>query len=219
MAALTQDPFTPETSKEGYSCLLLSMSLIHQMLYPLILAACASRICDIENKGNTPKALYTLQSPKSLFFSKLAVNTGYLLFLTLSEAVAIPVMGRFLHITQSLPVKELLLFLLAGFTVNSILYTLQQFLSLLMQNQLIPLFIGLMGTFLGTFTAFFPPTPFNALIPWSYYTLTGCAAVLMSDNEYHYILTPFPLKWFLIILIFGMVYYFIGMNRYLKKEV
>ena len=63
-------PADPEERDNGYSALLYSLPVIEAILMPVMMAVLASRLWDMEIKGNTAKLLYTLQSRRSLFAGK-----------------------------------------------------------------------------------------------------------------------------------------------------
>ena len=63
-------PADPEELANGYSALLYSLPVIEAILMPVMMAVLASRLWDMEIKGNTAKLLYTLQSRRSLFAGK-----------------------------------------------------------------------------------------------------------------------------------------------------
>ena len=73
----------------------------------------------------------------------------------------------------------------------------QQILSLLMKNQLMPLFIGLMGTFTGVFSAFFPNTILPYIVPWGYYFVFNPVSMMMHEttNEVSYFTVPLRFGW------------------------
>ena len=81
----------------------------------------------------------------------------------------IPLMGAFCHFTQKLPLP--LVFLHVGTTtlVSLVLLTLQHFLSLMSSNQILPLLVGLIGSFLGLFSMFFPPAAARFVL-WGYFS-------------------------------------------------
>ena len=68
-------PTDPEELANGYSALLYSLPVIEAILMPVMMAVLASRLWDMEIKGNTAKLLYTLQSRRSLFSGKVVFAT------------------------------------------------------------------------------------------------------------------------------------------------
>lgn len=217
--AIARNPLGPKEAASGYYYLLLNYTLMNLIFFPIVLATAASRVCDIENKGNTYKQLFTMQSRLSLFHCKLVLNGIYIFIFCLGETGSIYAMGKIFHVTQAVPLKLMALFFLSTFAVSLVLYTMQQVLSLLMTNQLMPLFIGLMGTFTGVFTAFFPNTILISLVPWGYYAVSSPIVMNYAKGETSFAIVPLPWGQLLGFLIFGLAFYVIGVKMYLKKEV
>lgn len=69
-------PADPEELANGYSALLYSLPVIEAILMPVMMAVLASRLWDMEIKGNTAKLLYTLQSRRSLFAGKAVFGSA-----------------------------------------------------------------------------------------------------------------------------------------------
>lgn len=211
----------PLIDSDGYYYLLLSLPLINSVFLPTLLACAESRICDIELKGNTFKMLCTMQPRHSIFHIKLFFSSLYLLFFTLAETALIPALCSYYHVTQPVPVFHLGMFFFSTFCVSLVLIVLQQSLSLLSENQLLPLFVGVGGTFAGLFSAFFPNFPILYLLPWGYYHVVS--AINMDYDSATRISTyytvPFPWALFLGFLIFGILVYLAGLNMFMKKEV
>ncbi len=217
--ALSRNPLMETEAETGYYYLLLNYTLMNLIFFPIVLATAASRVCDIENKGNTYKQLFTMQSRLSLFHCKLLLNSIYIFLFCLGEVVSLYTMGKIFHVTQEVPWKLIGWFWVSTFGVSLILYIMQQVLSLLMANQLMPLFIGLMGTFTGVFSAFFPNTILTSIVPWGYYAVSSPVVMEYSRGATTFSIVPLPFGQLLGFLIFGLAFYIIGVNRYLKKEV
>ena len=60
------------------------------------------------------------------------------------------------------------IYLITTFAVSTVVLSIQQTLSLMSNNQLLPLGIGIGGSFLGLFSLFFPK-PVARLVLWGYY--------------------------------------------------
>ncbi len=210
-----------EIAEQGYYYLLLSIPLINAIILPTILACAVSRLCDIELKGSTLKMLCTMQPRCSIYHIKLAVSALYLLFFTLAETGLIPLLCHYYQITQPMPVGQIGIFFFSTFTVSLVLIILQQSLSLLWENQLFPLFLGVGGTFAGLFSWFFPDLPIRYMLPWGYYCV-GTSINLFYDEAARtstYYPVPFPKEIFTCFLIFGILVYLTGKDRFMKKEV
>ena len=219
--ATNEYAYRPEVAADGYFYLIWGIPIYNTIFLPLALAVMASRICDAENRGNTWKLLCTMQEKKQLFDVKLLFGGLYALFLTALEALLIPALGQVIPIPQAFPVRHYLIFLGVLFVVSWALFLMQQVLSLLIESQLIPLFIGLLGSFVGVFSAFFPMDQVTGFLPWGYY-IVGMTFSSWYDEENrisHFYEVPFRWPWFLAFLIVFLILYFAGKRLFLKKEV
>lgn len=206
---------------QEYDYLLLSLPLINAIFLPVILAATASRLCDIELKGNTLKMLCTMEPRQSIFHTKLLIGTVYLLLFSLAQTAMIPILGGMLSAGQEMPIARICLFCISTFGVSLVLFLIQQSVSLLSANQLFPLFLGVGGSFVGVFTWFFPQLPLRYMLPWGYY------CVVLTVNMYYdyatrdvtYYSTPFPTVFFLGFMAFGIPVYIIGKKLFMSREI
>ena len=83
--------------------LILNFTLMNLIFLPVILAACASRVCDMETKGETDKMLFTMQSKSSLFHSKVLLNALCILLFSAAQTGILLLMGKLFHATQKVP--------------------------------------------------------------------------------------------------------------------
>lgn len=211
----------PEVRADGYFELIFQLAFMNTIFLPLILAAIASRICDAENKGNTWKLLCTMQRKGRIFDAKLVMGALYILFLTVLETANMFLLARLIGVTQALPAAHLLIFSGVLFLVSLTIYLMQLVLSLLITSQLIPLFIGLLGSLLGVFSAFFPSDGLAAFTPWGYYMM-GLTVTSVYDAEARTITlyeSSFRTGWFLFYLAAGCILYLVGKRLFLRKEV
>ena len=206
---------------QEYEYLLLSLPLINAVFLPTILAAAASRLCDIELKGNTLKMLCTMEPRKSIFHTKLLVGTIYIFLFSLAQTALIPLLGVYLSARQEIPTARICLFGLSTFGVSLVLFLIQQSVSLLSSNQLFPLFLGVGGSFVGIFTWFFPQLPLRYMLPWGYYCvmLTVGMSYDTATRDVTYYATPFPTGFFLGFMVFGILVYVIGKKLFMNKEI
>ena len=208
-------------TQQGFYYLLVNYPLMNAIFLPAIIACVESRLCDIELKGNTLKLLYTMQPRHSIYHIKLFISILYLTAFMIMETALIFLLCSFFHVKQFPPTDHLLLFFLSNVVVGIVIVIIQQTLSLLSDNQLFPLFLGVGGTFAGIFSGFFPELPIRYLLPWGYY------CVFPTVNPYYeeatrtvtYYTEPFNYKLFIGFIIFGIIAYLIGKNQFMKKEV
>lgn len=205
---------------QEYYYLLLNLPIINAIFMPTILASAASRLCDIELKGNALKMLCTMEPRQSIFHTKLLVGAMYVLLFSLAQTAMIPLLCMILPTKQTeMPLTNVLLYGMTTFGVSMVLLIIQQTLSLLSKNQLFPLFFGVGGSFAGIFFAFFPQIP--PVLPWTYYyalcTVNMHYSQSMRDVTYY--LIPFRTGLFLGFMVFGVLAYVIGKRLFMQREI
>lgn len=206
----------------GYTYMLTNLLILNSIFLSVTVAVMASRLMDMENKGNTYKLLYTLQKKSAFFNVKLLLSLGHLLLFFQTEAAAVYAIGKILGFTEAFPLMDYVQMQGIGFLTSALLFVLQMFFSLCLLNQLYPLFIGLIGSFVGLFSLFFPPaSAFLYLCPWSYFTL-GSSHVMVWNEETRtteFLRTPFDTIGFLILLSVFIIAYLAVRRYFLRKEV
>ena len=115
-------PADPEELANGYSALLYSLPVIEAILMPVMMAVLASRLWDMEIKGNTTKLLYTLQSRRSLFAGKAVFGVLEVLLVTVLELACVPVLGRVHGYTEAFPTGQLCYLFVCTLTVDAMLF-------------------------------------------------------------------------------------------------
>lgn len=155
---------------QGYSYLLYELPLLNAIFMPVLMSVIASRLCDAEVKGDTFKLLYTMQKSGSLYDCKLIFGIRYILLIIVLQTVMIIVNGRIFQFTEELDIQMLVIHCISLLIVNTVVLTIQQFLSLAAENQILPLCVGLAGAFLGLFSMFFPKA-LQMFVLWGYYAM------------------------------------------------
>lgn len=208
-------------TQQGYYYLLANFPLMNSFFLPVIIACAESRLCDMELKGNTFKLLCTMQPRHSIYHIKLLLSFLYLLFFTLAQTALIYILCGIFHVAQPAPAENILFFLLSGLTVGTLLIIIQQSLSLLSDNQLFPLFVGVAGTFFGIFSGFFSQIPIAYLLPWGYYMVFSTVGLYYEEasRTVTYYPVPFTVPFYIGFVVFGIIAYLIGKDRFMKKEV
>ncbi len=205
---------------QGYTYLLFQIPMLNCILMPVMLAVIASRLCDMEIKGGTLKLLYTVQSKHGFYDWKYLHSFFYLLLFSIGEGLAIPFCGKIFGFTEALPAALLLRHVGILLLVGAVVLTVQHFLSLMSANQIIPLLVGLMGSFLGLFSMYFPPAAAR-LVLWGYF---GAFLPFGMDWDkdtriLSFYQVPFPTTIFVLFLVFGILLYLFCRAVFLKKEV
>lgn len=216
--------FTAHDLAKGYQFLFYQLSLMNSIFMPIMLAVVASRLCDMEIKGCTLKLLYTLEKPGRFYDIKFAAEMKYLLYFSFGEILIILLLGKLFHITepiQPLPFAE---HFLAVSCIGAMLLGFQHLLSLMSDNQILPLCVGLAGSFLGLFSMFFPRA-ISLLIVWGYFSIFSVVGINWSEvkdgADYLDYITyqKLPAAGFLLFLAIGMILYLIEREIFKRKEV
>ena len=148
---------------DGYRWILSNLSIINTILLPTMLAMLASRLCDMEIKGNTLKLICTMEEKGRLFDMKVLTGGVYLVFYVGAELLLLVLGGTLMGFGDPIESKHILYFLLQNIPVSLVIYLLQIMLSFRFENQIIPLAAGLFGSFIGLFSWFFPD---SSLFRW-----------------------------------------------------
>ena len=137
-----------------------------------MLAMLASRLCDMEIKGNTLKLICTMEEKGRLFDMKVLTGGVYLVFYVGAELLLLVLGGTLMGFGDPIESKHILYFLLQNIPVSLVIYLLQIMLSFRFENQIIPLSAGLFGSFIGLFSWFFPDSSlFRWIFVWGHYSL------------------------------------------------
>lgn len=130
----------------GWMSLLYSLSILDGLMMPTIMSLLASRLADIEHKGNTYKQLRTLRPAASLYHAKALCGAIILMVLLASQATVFILYGYSLGYEGNPDLKYYLLSYGLKFASCLSLFLLQLLLSMVFANQTIPLVIGLGGS-------------------------------------------------------------------------
>lgn len=167
--------FDPDSSG-AWNALLAGMSLGFPLISPLLLAVLASRQTDIENTGNGWLLQATAGiSPGGLCRAKLMALGVVVTTLTIGTSLLVLVCGKLLAgILAPLPLGHWAGFSLCMVAVNLIILALHIVVSAKVENQLVPLGIGVLGCILAVFSQGLP-TAAAHVTPWGYYALAKAA--------------------------------------------
>lgn len=205
---------------QGYSWLLFQVPVLNCVLMPVMLAVTASRICDMEVKGQTWRLLFTLQNKGGFYDRKFLTEFLYLLLFCLGELAVILLYGALYGYTEPLPGVLFLRHLAATLLAGTAVLTLQHILSLLSANQIVPLLAGLAGSFVGLFSEFFPPA-LARLVLWGYFGAFVPYGIDWDEASQEVALIPrtFPSGLFVGFFIFTVLFYLLCRHIFIKKEV
>ncbi len=205
---------------QGWMYFLFQFPLLNAIMMPVIAAVVASRLCDIEHKGQTLKLLNTVMSARRLFAAKFLCGALYMLAAVLCQLVVIVVVGYTSGFEGNPPLVKLLYYFLFTTAVNLTILVLQQTLSLLFKNQMVALTLGIIGSFAGLFSLYFPQSLERFLL-WGYYgvlILVGmnCDRATRTTDFYY---TPLDWTGFITLAVLFCVIYLIGRTLFIRKEM
>lgn len=209
----------------GWMMFLYQLPIINALFLPILAMIIASRLADIEHKGVMLKQLCPITKKGRLFDAKLVYG---LLIMTVSLVimyVGIVAGGKFIGFRNEFPVRLYAIFFLFTATTTFVIYILQHTLSLLIKNQIIPFFIGIIGEFVGIISLFLPSAPFlRKSIIWGYYGVLGFVGMFGWDKNSRYANAYFEVMhidwtfWFVLIAC-GILIYIIGRKIFCEKEI
>lgn len=209
-------PSDPEELENAYSALFYSIPVIDSIVMPVFMAVLASRLWDMEIKGNTTKLLYTLQSRRSLFKGKMIFGVMEI-FLTVFMEMGAVLLGY----TEAFPERQFL-YLTVCTTVVGLMLFLSEFLIMLIWNNPIPaLCVGIVGALLGLFSAFMPPIV-SYFVPWGYFIPLSSYEVAKWDQATHTVTYGTRnFNWGLLAFTFALaaLFFYVSWRRVQKQEV
>ena len=216
----TKSPNEKELA-QGWLSLLHTLPLLNVIMMPTIMSVLASRLSDLEHKGNTYKQLRTLRQPGILFDAKVFCGFLFIAAISAVQILFLLVLGYHYHYTDTLDLRYYMLTLFLNFACCFSLYLLQLDLSLLFFNQMIPLVVGLCGSLLGLILMF---VKMYSFLPWGGFL--SCSLVGMDWNIETRVVTYFYREHSTIelcaigmVFVWIAVFYTAGRIAFTRKEV
>ncbi|MDO5783811.1 MAG: ABC transporter permease [Eubacteriales bacterium] len=204
----------------GYSALFYAMPIMNALVMSTGMAVLASRIWDVETKGNSCRLLFTLQSRTSLYIAKAVLGIIEVAAVCLLECAAIVAFGALQAYTEPLAFSRLFWLFLCTFVVGLMLFFFSYALCLYFPSQVPAVAVGLAGSLVGLFSGFMPRS-FSYFIPWGYFI--PLSAMQMgwdqATRETWYIPQDFPVPLLLVSGIFIFLLLIAGYSLMQKKEV
>lgn len=151
----------------AYHALFYTLPVINTVLLPVGMAMLASRLWDVEVKGNFPKLLYTLQSRRSLFTAKALLGVTEVFLIVVLELFGALLLGQYNGYLDFPPVPQIFYWFVCTCAVGLMLFFSELLLTILLKNPLPALCVGISGSLVGLFSAFMPPVV-SYFVPWSY---------------------------------------------------
>lgn len=205
----------------GWMSLLYSLSVLDGVMMPTIMSLLASRLADIEHKGNTYKQLRTLHPAASLYHAKALCGAIILMVLLAFQAAFFILYGYFLGYEGNPDPRYYLLSYGLKFASCLSLFLLQLLLSMFFANQMIPLVVGLGGSMVALLVMFVSHYSF---LPWG--GNLSASVVGMNWDETSRIITyfyreysPMEIAAVICIFIWIAVFYIAGRRLFTRREV
>ena len=211
----------PSKTNDMPAVIYINLLLMNTILCPVLFAAAASRMCDMEQLGDTYKWLCTMQKPEHIYRGKVTAGCFYLVVFTTMQVVLFAVLIRLVSADGTGLIRRLPLLanlFTSLFLTSLCIFILQLNLSIRFTNQLTPVFISIGGTFAGLFSWFLNQSPLRYLIPWGYY-------VVLCSTGFHYDETTrystyyweaYPVFWMLVLVAAVITLYLSGRRSFLR---
>lgn len=193
---------------QGWMFCLYQFPVLNTIMMPITAAVVASRLCDVEHKGEMLKLLYTVMPERKLFFTKFLCGVFFMILATFLQVLIIVIIGSIKGFSGSIPVDKMVYYFVFTTVINVTILLLQQMLSLYFINQMIPITIGLLGSFMGLFSLFFPEG-IKRLLIWGYYGVLMLVGMDWNkDTRFtdFYYLPPDWISFAIVIFVFFMIY-------------
>jgi hypothetical protein len=159
----------------AWNHLLARVSAAVPMTSPLMVAVLASRHVDIEHQGGGwLLAAASGLTPGGMCRSKFIALGAIVAAVTVAQSLLVVGSGAMLGISDPLPAGRWLGFVLCMAAVNLVLLALHIVVAAKVENQLIGMGIGAIGTLIAMFAPGLPAA-FAHVTPWGYYALAQAA--------------------------------------------
>lgn len=207
--------------ESGWLSLLYFLSLLDGIMVPTMMSVLASRLADIEHKGNTYKQLETLRRAGSLYHAKAVCGCIIIAVLFAIQFAFFIALGYYLGYKGSPDIKYYLLSYILKLASNFSLFLFQLALSMFFANQMIPLVAGLGGSMAALLLMFVTT---HSILPWGG---NLSAALVMSDwdestriSAYYYrTFSPAETASVVCIFVWIIIFYFAGRYIFTRREV
>ena len=133
----------------GWISMLYNLPLVSVIMMPTIMSVLASRLADVEHKGNTYKLLNTLRRPGTLYHAKVICGLFFIFAISVAQFIFVIALGYARGYAGHPEWKYYATAFVLNLSCCLSLYLLQLLLSMLFFNQMIPLVAGLGGSMLG----------------------------------------------------------------------
>jgi len=193
---------------DGWMILFYNMPIINSFFLPIIMAGFASRLIDIEHKGDMLKCLYTFTSPSKIYFSKYIYGLISIVKLVLVQCICIIGIARVLDFPTDFDGKYLAFYGISTFMTCLSIYSLHMILSYFFRNQALSISTGLAGCFIGLFSSFLPRSFFQYSLPWCSYVTSLFIRLDWNESagETHWVVTELSYASFVTSMVWIIIF-------------
>lgn len=165
---------------------LLTVSMSAALFSPLLVSVLASRLVDIEHTGGGWIMSATMGlTPGRLCRTKLTTLAGVLTVVVLLQVTVPVVYGRLMGATWALDVTPWLLYGVSLLLLDILACGFYLLLATLVDNQIICVGLGFLGSFISQFSMLMPPWAAR-LVPWGYWAVITPARASGEINKHTY---------------------------------
>ena len=180
----------------------------------------ASRLSDLEHKGNTYKQLKTLRRASVLFDAKVVCGLLFVAAISIGQISFLLILGYCHHYTGNPDIHYYITALVLNFACCFSLYLLQLDLSLLFFNQMIPLVAGLCGSLLGLILMYIKMYSF---LPWGGNLSTALVRIEWNQDtgisSYFYrVFSPVETAAVVCVFLWIIIFYLAGRILFTRRE-
>lgn len=169
---------------DPWKAVLADLAMAASLVTPLLLAVIASRLVEIEHSGNGWTASSTSGvTPGRLCRAKFAALGLLVASTTVAWGALLIGFGEVAGIAAPAPTGRWIGYIATLVVINLVVLAFQILLSAHVENQLVALGVGVVGTFFAIFGSILPAW-ISHLVPWGYYALTTPADYVGMDLVY-----------------------------------
>ena len=162
-----------EATSAGWMLLFYNIPIINCVFFPVAIAGFASRLMDIEHKGEMLKCLYTFSTPQKIFFTKYLYGAICTLILVAMQCGSIILCCGILGFDSNFPLKYLLIHGVITYITCMTLLSIHLLLSFFYRNQALSISVGILGSFTAFFSLVLPESIIQKFLPWATFVTSG----------------------------------------------
>ena len=208
-------PMATDPSAASWETLLFSATMMKGLIFSVVIAVTVCRVNDTEYKGNTWKLLESsAQTRESIWMVKFLSVFLLIALAQVLESIYLLIYGAVLHIAEPFPLPAFLNCFFGSLIISAAIILMQQWISMTVENQLVAMAVGILGSFIGLFGMFFPSNLRWPFI-WTYYIALTPATY---DNAGEMVRLPISAVPTLVALAAAVLLFFLGRRQFAKTE-